>query len=88
MGGMVSEIASFIRPFVVVVKISKDEREFLDIKAGEQGWKTSMPLGWTFDKGCIYARLQEREPSSTRQGYAWTCATKLADRCGPDRRPK
>jgi hypothetical protein len=56
-GEAVADIAAFIRPFVVIVKISKEERRYLDFEVNGTGWKTVMPDSWSFETGGIYARL-------------------------------
>lgn len=49
-----SNIALFIRRFLKIVKITKDEQVRLDV---DLGLKQKMPDGWTFDTGDVFARL-------------------------------
>lgn len=47
-------IAMFIKKFLKVVQITKDEQMRLDV---DLGLKQKMPDGWTFDTGDVFARL-------------------------------
>jgi hypothetical protein len=55
-GASLEEVASAIERHVVIVKISFEEADHLDKTLG---LKNTMPKGWEFNKGDIYARLKE-----------------------------
>jgi len=49
-------VAAWIEPYIRIVKIAQHYAQRLD---GPMGLKTSMPQGWDFESGCIYARLHQ-----------------------------
>lgn len=55
----IEQVAGFLRRNLVVVWISPEEANRLDhsVRSGGLGLKTTMPAGWTFEKGCIFDRL-------------------------------
>jgi len=56
-GEPVVAVARFIRKYLKVVLISKEEQQLLDKKA-HLNMKQTMPKGWTFETGCEFARLK------------------------------
>lgn len=57
-GASVERVAEWLRTFLAIVRITKDQARMLD---HTHGWKTSMPLDWNFESGCIYERLHRAE---------------------------
>jgi len=55
-GASINEVASFIRKYLKIVLISKEERDRLD-KKENLNLKQRMPDGWSFDCGSEFARL-------------------------------
>ncbi|OYW40434.1 MAG: hypothetical protein B7Z35_01205 [Hydrogenophilales bacterium 12-61-10] len=57
----VEQVAQFLRRYVVIVDITKDEQGCLDrsIANGGKGLKNSMPPDWKLDTGCIFQRLHD-----------------------------
>lgn len=53
-GYTIDQVAEAIERHVVIVKITFEERKYLDKSLG---LKTTMPLGWKFNKDDIFARL-------------------------------
>lgn len=51
-GVSLEEIARWLRPYIVIVRITEEERQRVDSL-----WKNQMPDDWSFESGCIYARL-------------------------------
>ncbi len=60
-GRTVDYVARWLRPYLVIVEISKPEQQYLDgaIRKGGLGLKNKMPDGWQFDTGCIFQRLHD-----------------------------
>lgn len=60
-GATIEQVAQFLRRYVVIVDITKDEQGCLDrsIANGGMGLKNSMPPGWQLDTGCIFQRLHD-----------------------------
>ena len=58
-GASIDDVAVWIRPYIVIVDITKIQQKHLDdsLKNGGCGLKTTMPVGWSFNKGCIFERL-------------------------------
>lgn len=55
-GSSVEEVASFIRKHLQIVHISREEQRKLD-QGNQLNLRQSMPDGWSFDSGDLYARL-------------------------------
>jgi len=62
-GWKTEDIAGWVRPYIAVVEITTAEAKRLDgsKSQGGVGLKNSMPKNWSFDTGCIFARLHEAE---------------------------
>lgn len=58
-GASIDDIAVWIRPYIVIVDITKTQQRHLDasINKGGCGLKITMPVGWSFHTGCIFDRL-------------------------------
>ncbi len=56
-GESISTVADFIRKFLKIVLISKDEQNRLDKKIN-LNLRQKMPNGWTFENGCEFERLK------------------------------
>lgn len=50
-------VSAFIQKHLMIVRISKKERDLLDLNAN-LGLRTKMPDGWTFENGDPFARLR------------------------------
>lgn len=57
------QVARWVEPYVVMVKITPAEASILD---HDLPLKTSMPEGWEFGKGCIFQRLHDAEIAFTQ----------------------
>jgi len=73
-GASLQEVADLIQRFLKIVHITKEEQHRLDV---ELGLKQSMPEGWTFSQGDVFARLKaaaieyrryDDQPASTLAG--------------------
>ena len=53
----VEDVAKFIRKFLKIILVSKDEQDILDKKVN-LNLKQRMPDGWTFETGCEFERLK------------------------------
>jgi hypothetical protein len=62
-GNSDEEVADFLRSYLVIVKITKQEQKRLDRseKNGGLGLKDSMPKDWQLNTGCIFQRLHDAE---------------------------
>lgn len=72
-GKSIEQVAGFLRRNLVVVWISAEEASHLDRSKhrGGRGLKTTMPDRWTFENGCIFARLHDAGIEfSPPSGYA------------------
>ncbi|ASF46230.1 hypothetical protein [Methylovulum psychrotolerans] len=56
-GESVDVVAIFIRKYLKIVLISKEEQDLLDKKAN-LNLRQRMPDGWTFETGCEFERLK------------------------------
>jgi hypothetical protein len=59
-GNSIETVAAFIRMFLKVVKISKEEQERLD-KGINCNLRQKMPDGWSFENGDVFERLKSAE---------------------------
>lgn len=55
-GHTVEDVAKFIRKFLKIVFISKEEQKHLDKRVG-LNLRQRMPEGWEFETGCPFERL-------------------------------
>lgn len=55
-GATIEQVAAFLRSYVKVVRISKDERHVLD-HGSKLNLRQRMPVGWSFEDGDVFARL-------------------------------
>lgn len=62
-GANLDQVAGFLQRNVVIVDISKTQKEYLDgsLQKGGRGLKTKMPAHWNIDSDCIFQRLHEAE---------------------------
>lgn len=59
-GDSIETVAAFIRKFLKVVKISKEEQEKLD-KGCHLNLRQRMPDGWSFENGDVFERLRKAD---------------------------
>ena len=55
-GSSIESVAKFIRKHLKIVYISKEEQQKLD-RGNQLNLRQRMPDYWSFDNGCLYARL-------------------------------
>lgn len=55
-GATIDQVATFIRNNLKIVHISREEQRRLD-SGNELNLRQRMPVGWTFETGDIYERL-------------------------------
>ncbi len=56
-GDSIDDVAKFIRKYLKIVLVSKDEQDRLNKKAN-LNLRQRMPDGWTFEIGCEFERLK------------------------------